>query len=190
MIARKITFWLLTTLLSMGALAQNPSAYMQSGATRINVLGQNYSAAAGIAPNQSQIVVYSPEDSSLPGATSIFVNGRYHASLTKGAYTDLCYAPGTVNLGARQVKVGEHSEQLPDSTASMSLQGGQVHYLRVREQAGRAELYPVSAAEAQQELPTKRLQLHTISRVAQGCAGVDEPSAASAAAQSNQQEVF
>lgn len=181
---------LLGSQLSMGALAQNPTAYMQSGKTRIDVLGQHYKAPAQIAPHQSQIVFYILKDSGLSGAASIFVNARYHASLTKGAYTELCYSPGTVNLSVRHVKVGWRSERSSDSTASMHLHGGQVHYLRVREHAGRAEIHQVSVAEAQRELSNKRLQLHTISRVDHGCVAVDEPPANSATAQSNQQGIF
>ena len=190
MVDRKVTFLLFRSLLSMQALSQSSHVYIESRATRIYVLGENYSTPAQTAQEQSRIIVYSMEDSSLSGATSLFVNGGYHASLISGAYTEFCYVPGTVNFSARQVKVGQSAVNTLDSTAFVDLRGGETHFLRVGEQAGRAELYPVSAVQAQQELTTKRLQIHTISRVAQRCAAGDETPVSSTVKIPNQQKIF
>lgn len=151
------------------SMAQPSGSVIEAGGARIEVLGQNYAGGVNIGPSQSRIVFYRLDDDDRQGSTSVFVNGGYHASLIKGAYTDLCHAPGDVELGARQAQIGQTARDLPDTITAMRLHGGQTHYLRVREQGGRPVLFPVSARQAQQELPGKRLQLHTISRVAQDC---------------------
>lgn len=169
MILKKWMAWLLLTA-SATALAQTQNSVIESAGARIEVLGQNYAGNHfPIGPTQSRIVVYSLEEGRLQGATSIFVNGSYHASLIKGAYTELCYSPGDTQIGARQAQVGERSRDLPDTITKVRLLGAQTHYLRVREEGGRPVLYPMQASQAQRELPSNRLQLHTISRVAQNC---------------------
>ena len=165
----------LSLLGSAVVLAQTAERVIESGATRIEVLGQNFSGLVPISAKQSRLVVYSLDDLALPGATSIFVNGTYHASLIKGAYSELCYSTGNVELGARQMEVGQRPKDRADSVTALELQGARTHYLRVREQAGRPVLEPVPAEQAQRELPARRLQLHTISRVAQDCIYSAEP---------------
>ncbi len=147
-------------------LAQTTSGVLESGGARIEVLGHSYAGLVPIGARQSRVVVYSLEDVRLAGATSIFVNGTYHASLIGGAYSELCYSPGEVELGARQMQVGQRAKDRPDAITALQLRGGQTHYLRVRERGGRPVLEPVAAAQAERELPAKRLQLHTLSRVA------------------------
>lgn len=178
MITRILTVWLLC-LSSALTLAQTSRGVIETANGQIDVLGQNYQRLGTIGTQQSRIVLYSREDLRMAGATSVFVNGTYHASLIQGAYSDLCYSPGTVELSARQVQVGQRPKDLPDTITSLQLIGGQTHYLRVSEQAGRPVLQPVPATQAEQELPTKRLQLHTISRVAQDCVVSNEPVQAS-----------
>lgn len=154
---------------SAAVMAQTANRVIEAGATRIEVLGQNFAGLPPISPKQSRLVIYSLDDLSLPGATSIFVNGTYHASLIKGAYSELCYKTGDVELGARQMEVGRRPKDLPDTITVVGLKGAATQFLRVREQGGRPLLEPVPAAQAERELPAKRLQLHTISRVAQEC---------------------
>ena len=165
--------------------AQTANKAIESGATRIEVLGQNFTGVAPVSPKQSRVVVYSLDDLPLPGATSIFVNGTYHASLIKGAYSELCYSTGPVELGARQMEVGQQPKDRPDTITVLELQGARTHYLRVRVQGGRPLLEPVAAAQAERELPTRRLQLHTISRVAQECVTVPLAPVAPAASTSH-----
>jgi len=177
MISKKLAIWLLSMVACL-SWAQTSNTAIESSSGRIDVLGQNYASAPAVSARQSRVVVYSLDDLRLQGATSIFVNGTYHASLIKGAYSDLCYSPGNVELGARQMQVGQRPKDQPDTITAMPLRGGQTHYLRVREQGGRPVLEPVAAAQAERELPSKRLQLHTISRVAQDCIPSSEPAQA------------
>lgn len=166
--SKKWMAWLLCWTGAL-ALAQTTGGAIETSAGRIEVLGQNFEALAPIGPSQTRIVVYSLPDNRLPGATSIFVNGAYHAPLIKGAYSDLCYSPGPAEIGARQAEVGQRPKDQPDTITALSLQGARTYFLRVREQSGRPLLQPVAAEQALQELPKERLQQHTISRVAQEC---------------------
>lgn len=168
MFAWKWAVWLVCWV-CLSALAQTSGGVLETDSARIEVLGQNYSGFKPVDSSQSRMVFYRLEEGRLSGATSIFVDGIYHASLIKGAYSDLCYTPGQVELGARQAQVGLRSKDLSDTITALELRGGQTHYLRVREQGGRPVLFPVTQAQALRELPGERLQIHTISRVAQEC---------------------
>ena len=150
---------------------------------RIEVLGNPWRAPSAIASSQSRILVYRTPDSAATGATSVFINGQYHTSLVPGGYSELCYAPGNVEVGARHMKAGNRPKDLMDAISALNLQGGQTHYLKVIEQGGRPVMQPVSAASAQQEAQGLRYQLHTISRVdrAQDCLEVPASAATPAA---------
>ena len=160
---------------SSAALAQasrSPSYIetQQAGVNaRIEVLGQAFTSPYPIGADQSRIMLYRPAASRLSGATSVFVDDRYHTSLVPGAWSALCYRSGTTQIGARQMRVGSHPKDLADSITALQLQGGQTHYLRVQEEQGRPVLQPVPAAQAHQEMSQFKEQVHTVSRVAQAC---------------------
>lgn len=174
---KKTHVWLVAVLLSLvagGSQANN--AVLNDGDTRVEVLGAAYAQGhVNVASRQSRLVVYSLQNTLLPGATSLFVNGSYHASLIQGAYSELCYRPGNVEVGARQMQVGQRAKDQPDTITALELKPGQSQYLRVSAQSGRPVLQPVTAAQALQELPATRLQQHTISRVSQPCELVAAP---------------
>ena len=119
--------------------------------------------------SQSRLVVYRVVQDKLPGVTGVFVDESYHASISPGAWSQLCYRPGSVNLGARQMQVGTRAKDLFDSITAMALLGGQTHYLRVMQENGYPVLQPVTQAQALRDLEGARQQVHTISRVAQDC---------------------
>lgn len=119
--------------------------------------------------SQSHIVFYRSGQENLPGATGVFVDGTYHASIVQGAWSHLCYKSGPVNLGARQMLVGAQAKDVLDSITAMNLRSAQTHYFRVVQEKGRPVLKPVSQDLAWRELANTRQQVHTISRVAQDC---------------------
>lgn len=144
----------------------------QSGINaRIDILGSAWRMPSAIGTGQSRIVVYRRPDSALSGATSVFIDGQYHTSLVPGGYSELCYAPGAVEVGARQARVGRKPKDPMDTISALTLQPGQTHYLRMTEHSGAPVMQPVAAATAQQEATGLRYQVHTISRVskAQTC---------------------
>jgi outer membrane protein OmpA-like peptidoglycan-associated protein len=121
------------------------------------------------------VIFYAPDDLSLAGATSIFINGGYHTSLVRGAYSELCYSPQRIEVAARQIQVGQRPKDQPDTTVSLQASGGKNFYIRVQEQNGRPSLQVVTALQAENELVGKREQIHTISRVHQDCIDVPRP---------------
>lgn len=174
-----LPFWVGCAVLSAAsasALAQSDAnTYLQGNQVgpnaRIAVLGDVWRSSGALGANQSRIVVYRTQAGNLNGATSVFVNGEYHTSLVPGAYSLLCYAPGNLELGARQMKVASRPKDQMDNISALSLQPGQTHYFKVIEETGRPVMQPVASAIAVQELVNLRLQLHTVSRVdrAQEC---------------------
>lgn len=166
---KKVLAWCLWFASVAFAQTPTPELVIEFEGGRIEVLGQHYAGLTQIGKKQSRLVFYRQADSGMDGATSVFVNGSYHASLIKGAYTALCYSPGPAELGARQTKVGQGARDVLDSITELLLLGGQTYFLKVREEAGRPVFQSVDAAQAVKELPAERLQQHTISRVAQDC---------------------
>lgn len=175
----------LLTLALLGGCAQTVRTPTQDrtalNAERLESLGGAFVAPAPVSAGQSRVVVYRHAGGRLPGASSVFVDGRYHTSLVAGAWSALCYPASAVELGARQMQVGSRSKDLMDSITALNLEPGQTHYLRVDESDARPVLQPVKSAQALQELATIREQKHTISRVAQACVSAPAVAAAPAA---------
>lgn len=168
MFFKRFLFFCLCACLN-AAIAKTDNTVVETTGGRVAVLGQSFDHLAPVHPEQVRLVFYSLEGLALSGATSIFVNGVYHASLIQGAYSDLCFSPGAVQLGVQQVQVGQARGKPLDGITAIELQGGRFYHLQVREHGGHPLLAPVSGAQAERELPSKRLQLHTLSRVAQPC---------------------
>jgi OOP family OmpA-OmpF porin len=182
---RPLTWHALTLALAVGMLfsaagqAQTSIESNQAGVNaRIDVLGPLFSPLAATASSQSRVLVYRANNStSLPGATSVFINGQYHTSLVAGGYSQLCLDPGNAEIGARQFKVGRSAKDNYDTLTATRLQAAQTQYFAVYEDMGRPLLKPVPAAQALKELASTRLQMHTISRVTQAraCIAAAEP---------------
>lgn len=155
---------------SMGshpAVVEAPS--VAGGVARINVLGGQFVQNAPVVSSQSRIVLYRPDDGR-PGATSIFVDDRYHTSLVPGAWSQLCYNSGQAEVSVRQMEaVTRTAKDHYDGISALNLQPGQTHYLRVNDINGRPVLRPVVSTQALQEIASTREQQHTVSRVAQVC---------------------
>lgn len=137
--------------------------------SKIDALGDPFGLTSNaVAPTQSRIIFYRPLDSASEGASSIYVNGRYHASLVPGGYSPICITPGPAQLGLRHLDVQKRPNKDGfDSITEMTAMGGKNQYVRVRSQNGKATvLVPVTEQQALKELPSTRLQVHTISRVA------------------------
>ena len=157
-------------------LGSNYPAVIESssagGQARIDVLGERFTPLPAVASSQSRIVLYRLADSRA-GATSVFVNDRYHDSLVPGAWSQLCHRTGSVELATRQMQAGTRpAKDRYDAISAVTLQPGQVHYLRVDMNGSQPLLRPVPAAQALQEIANTREQLHTVSRVAQDCVDV------------------
>jgi OOP family OmpA-OmpF porin len=155
--------------------------------SKIDALADPFSLTSNaVAPSQSRIIFYRPLDSASEGASSIYVNGRYHASLVPGGYSPICITPGPAQLGLRHLDVQNRPNKDGfDSITELTAMGGKNQYVRVRSQNGKAiVLVPVTEQQALKELPSTRLQVHTISRVAEAteCVEATAPTAPTPAA--------
>ena len=135
-----------------------------------------------VASGQSRIIFYRPLQAPLPGAATIYVNGRYHTSLVAGGFSTVCLPPGKVELGVHQIDLQRRRNKDGfDSITQLNLPNAQNVFVRVQDQSlQKLVLMPVRAAEAAQEVAQTRLQAHTISRVtdAVDCANADAPAVA------------
>lgn len=148
---------------------QEPVQAAASVRANLEPLGALFEQPSSVDVSQSRLVVYRFGQDNLPGATGVFVDGTYHASIVQGGWSQLCYRSGPVNLGARQMQVGTRAKDLFDSITAVPLLGGQTHYFRVMQESGYPVLKPVSQVQALRDLVGAREQIHTISRVAQDC---------------------
>jgi len=145
------------------------TAEAAGGQASIDVLGPAYTALPPVAPSQSRIVLYRPSDTRA-GATSIFVDDRYHASLVPGAWSQLCYRTGAAELATRQMQAASSpARDRYDAISAITLAPGAVQYLRVDTSGRYPVLRPVASAQAQQEIAGTREQLHTVSRAGLAC---------------------
>lgn len=138
----------LTTVSSVQAQEKSTARQIESLAAVYDLQNQ------GVANGQSRIIFYNPGTSSLPGAATVYINGRYHASLIAGAYSPVCLPPGKVELGTRQIDIQKRANKDGlDSMTLVSLQNGQNQYVRVQGDSKKTiALIPVNASEAQKEL--------------------------------------
>ena len=93
------------------------------------------------------------------------INGRYHASLLRGGYTEFCLNPGRLTL---QAALDDASQQHLGKTLPgipLNAQGGRVIFLRILESAGSIpEVQTVTESQAKAELSLTRRQQHTVTR--------------------------
>jgi len=137
---------------------------------RIEVIGGPYLPQAEPVSGQGRIVIYRGHDGQ-SGAASVFVGGRYHASLVPGAWSRLCFSTGSVGVAARHVEATlRPAKDSIDDHLVIEVQSRQIHYLRVTVEREGARLRAVAVPEAINDIRTAREQRHTISRVGLDCA--------------------
>lgn len=150
-------------------------------ASSIDALGDLYDLQnKGVSASQSRIIFYRPSQAKQAGATTVYVNGRYHASLVPGGYSPICVKPGPVSLGLRHMDVNRRANKDGlDITTELNLAQGKNHIVRISDENRTPSLTVVKATDAQKELQDTRLQIHTISRVADATDCVDVAATAS-----------
>ncbi len=144
-------------------------AQQAEATANIVVLGQAFRAPEPVARDQARIIVYRTNENRLPGSTSIFIDDRYHASLTRGAWSALCYRTGNVEMGVRQMDAANRPKDMVDAITATRLEGGTTHYFKVQDNNGKPVLQPIAPVKAIQENSAALEQIHTVSRVAQEC---------------------
>jgi OOP family OmpA-OmpF porin len=160
------------------------SAYEQQTAASVDApLGASFKVPHLLVIEQSRLVFYRQETDTGSGVTSLYINGVYQASLQRGAFTEVCLPPATVEVSARMVSNGTLTSDAMDVVNSLILKGGDDLFVRVSEQAnGRAMIVTVRAAQALPALVKLREQQHTFSRVPNATACQDAPKVAASTA--------
>jgi len=158
-------------------------------------LGRVFKVPPLLVKEQSRLVFYrqltDPDSDAGAGVTSVYINGVYQASLQRGAFTELCLPPTTIEVGARRVNNAALPSDAWDVVNSLILKGGEDLFVRVSElQNGRAMFVSVRAAQALPELVTLREQQHTLSRVPNAKACQDAPKVERAAIQAPPKETI
>lgn len=141
------------------------SAHAQ-GLSRIDALGQTYTASKAVPASLSRLTFYRPANDAGAEAISVYIDDAYHTSLLKGAYAQACLKPGTAAIGLRRVE-GATDARNPINAFELTLQNGQQQFLRVSDQPGAQPiLLAVPTAQVNAELTQTRQQIHTLSRIA------------------------
>ena len=160
-----VLWWVMWSLVGSVTSAHSQD---RPGIVRIDAFGDLYDVGSKpVVEGQARIIFYRPIQTRQPGAATLYVNGRYHTSLISGGYSTLCLPPKTVEIGMRYLEVNRQaSKDGFESIAKLDLQSGKNQFVRVSDEAGRAQdLVLMAEAEAFQEIQKTRLQIHTVSRV-------------------------
>lgn len=160
-----ILWWVMWALVGSVSSAHSQD---RPGIVRIDAFGDLYDVGRKpVVESQARIIFYRPIRKQQPGAATLYVNGRYHTSLTSGGYSTLCLPPKSVEIGMRYLEVNRQaSKDGFESIAKLDLKSGKNQFVRVSDEAGRKQdLVLMAEAEAIQEIQKTRLQIHTISRV-------------------------
>lgn len=142
-------------------------------------LGDVFKVPNLLVKQQTRLVLYSIASEKKAGAVSVYINGEYQASLQRGAFTELCLPPSTIEVSARMTVNGQSVSDEFDVINSLILEGGKEVFVRVQEtNTGRASLMLIRPEKALPEVVNTRAQLHTLSRVPQAMTCQDLPKSA------------
>lgn len=97
----RVVRWISSALVASTVLF-TPLTHAQDKVTssRIEALADQYDLPnLPVSPGQSRIVFYRPTQTSAKGAASVYINGRYHASLVPGGFSPVCIHSGPARLG-------------------------------------------------------------------------------------------
>ena len=154
------------TTLALAAAAQ-PGSQDQHSA-----YGENFSAPRLAPRQQARIYAWRPADATYEHPVNLYIDGRYHASLLRGGYTEFCTAPVGWSLQSVPNDAGKLHTGKQQTGLALNPQAGQVLFLRIQDFPGKNNAVQILTQEqALNELGRTRLQLQTISRApkAQEC---------------------
>lgn len=152
--------WLAAGFMAWGAWAQTQQPSITAP------LGDTFKVPNLLAKQQSRLVFYRLATDKNPAAASIYINGAYHASLQRGAFSELCLPPTKIEVSARMTENGQTVRDAYDVTNTLTLEGGKETFVQVFEEIhGHALMMSVPAEKALHALIKTRAQQHTLSRV-------------------------
>lgn len=155
----------------LGACLAWGLAFAQEG--RIEAYGAAFSQPERAPATQARVYAYRAADSLNPAPINLYLNGRYHASLLRGGYTEFCLSPGRLSVQSTMDDAGQlhMGKTLPGQP--LEAQSGKVIYLQVSEGSARQALVQsLPESKAVVDLRNTRKQVHTVSRApeVQACA--------------------
>ncbi len=163
--------WVGLVLFGFAAYGQQPSVS--------EPLGEKFKVPHLLVKQQSRVVFYRLATDKQPGAVSLYIDGAYQASLQRGAFTELCLAPGKIDVSARMTENGQTVREGYDVVNSLTLDAGKEVFVHVFEEAnGQALMMAERPEKALHQLVKTRAQQHTVSRVARAQVCQDAPKAA------------
>lgn len=174
------------TALSLCMAVVHPSAHSQA-LGELQALGQGYTQTKPATDTNARLTIYRPASDAGPGAVTVFVNARYHASLMPGSFIKFCVKLAPIQVGVRAADAsGDERASLIVSKVT-PLAGSQQFYsltqqpLNTTAPSGRkVTLEAKTRKEAEVELLQTREQIHTLSRAPMVVACEDAPPAQSA----------
>ena len=138
-------------------------------------LGSAYVAPKKLSPKTVRVTLYRPATDTGKGVAHLTVNGQYHTSLQRGAFSEICVEPREFSLAAHIVELDQDTDNT-QSSLSFNPKAANDFYLRLQgDSANTTVITPVVDAVARKELQSTRRQIHVASRVADAAECVERP---------------
>ena len=151
----------LTALLA-ACLAWCPA---QGQEARVEAFGPAFQQTERAPADQARVYAYRPVNALNPAPINLYLNGRYHASLLRGGYTEFCLSPGPVAVQTALDDAGQMHQGKTQAGQPLNAQAGRLVYLQISDTANRqARLQTLAETQALPEIRQTRKQQHTISR--------------------------
>lgn len=141
--------WLALAAMACACAVEAIAQDGQHGVER--ALGALYTPFKDLAPEQSRLVFYRPEDDGL-GVITVHIDGRYHTSLQNGAFSALCLERASVNLQAQPGRSWARADASREVSQNVVMSGGQTLFIRLTEALAtrpRMDVVPASTANAE-----------------------------------------
>lgn len=149
------------TSLYLAWTALGTSAQTEPASAEASPYGQTFSAEQRAPKSQTRIYAYRASDSANNHPVNLYINGRYHASLLRGGYTEFCTSASNWTMQSAMQDAERLHTGKQQTGLALSPRAGQVLFLQVQD-TGRTQAVP--EAQALGQLRQTRLQQHTLSR--------------------------
>lgn len=141
-----------------------PFGLVQAQEARIEAYGAAFTAPELAPKTQTRVYAYRTPESLQPAPINLYLNGRYHASLLRGGYTEFCLNPGRLAVQSTLDDAAQRHMGKTQPGQALDAESGRVVYLRVSESAGGQLVQTLPESQALPDLRRTRRQTHTISR--------------------------
>jgi OmpA-OmpF porin, OOP family len=124
-----------------------------------------YTPPQKLNPKAVRITIYRADQGASQGVARLTINGRYHAALQRGKYTDLCMLPSEITMTAHIVQASDTAENQKYGL-SLRTKAGESYFASIDENAHHiAVISPVGKEKALIDLQNMRRQALVTSRV-------------------------